>query len=181
MGGIDPKVCYVFLSYVPTLSTTYLKLARSEALWSDSMGLVALIAAMPLTGWLSDKVGRKPLLQACCAIFVLLTYPAFVFVLSNPSFPFVIAMQIFYATSIATFPGPAAIAEIFPPRIRSTRTSIGYCLAVATFDGFAPFIVTWLISRTSSPIAPTYYVIACSVLSGLVIVGMRETAHRRLQ
>ena len=41
----------------------------------------------------------------------------------------------------------------------------------------APFIATWLIPKTGSPIAPIYYVIASATVSALVILMPRETAH----
>ena len=56
----------------------------------------------------------------------------------------------------------------------------GYALAVAIFGGFAPFIATWLINKTGSPISPTYYVIAAAIISTIVIVGLRETAREPL-
>jgi len=37
-----------------------------------------------------------------------------------------------------------------------------------------------LIEKTGSPISPTYYVIAAAVVSGAVIVGLRETAYEKL-
>lgn len=175
-------IYYIFLSYMPTFSIKYLQLSRAEALWSNSAGLVALVIAVPLMGRLSDRIGRKPLLLTCCGIFTLLTYPLFSHVIAHPSFGLVLALQIFFAVAIATFsgPGPAAIAEIFPTRIRSTWMSVGYSLAAATFGGFAPFIATWLINQTGDPISPVYFVIGSSVLSGLVILGLRETAHKNL-
>ena len=64
-----------------------------------------------------------------------------------------VAVQLVLALAIAVFsgPGPAAIAEIFPTRVRSTWMSTGYSVAVAVFGGFAPFIATWLIARTGNP------------------------------
>jgi MHS family proline/betaine transporter-like MFS transporter len=76
--------------------------------------------------------------------------------------------------------GPAAIAEIFPTHCRSTWMSTGYSLATCIFGGFAPFIATWLIEKTGSPVSPTYYLIAAAVISALVIAGLRETAHEKL-
>jgi MHS family proline/betaine transporter-like MFS transporter len=58
--------------------------------------------------------------------------------------------------------------------------STGYALAVAIFGGFAPFIATWLIATTGSPISPTYYVIAAAIISTVVIIGLRETAREPL-
>jgi MHS family proline/betaine transporter-like MFS transporter len=78
-------------------------------------------------------------------------------------------------------PGPAAIAEIFPTRVRSTWMATGYSLAVAIFGGFAPYIATWLIDKTGSPISPTYYLIAAAIVSTAVIWSLRETAHEPLR
>jgi MHS family proline/betaine transporter-like MFS transporter len=58
--------------------------------------------------------------------------------------------------------------------------STGYSLSVAIFGGFAPFIATWLIGATGSPLSPTWYVAAAAVVSFLVIWRLRETAFARL-
>ena len=55
--------------------------------------------------------------------------------------------------------------------------STGYSLAVAVFGGFAPYVATWLIARTGSPLSPTFYLIGAAILSTLVILRLRETAH----
>jgi MHS family proline/betaine transporter-like MFS transporter len=78
-------------------------------------------------------------------------------------------------------PGPAAIAEIFPTRSRSTWMTSGYAFAVAIFGGFAPFISVWLIDHFQSPIAHVWYLVAAAVVSLLVILSLRETAHSDLR
>jgi MHS family proline/betaine transporter-like MFS transporter len=59
--------------------------------------------------------------------------------------------------------------------------SIGYSLSTAIFGGFAPFISTWLIGLTGSPIAPAFYLTAAAIVSGIVIATFRETARERLR
>ena len=49
------------------------------------------------------------------------------------------------------------------------------------FGGFAPYIATWLIATTGSPISPVYYVIAAAVVSTIVIARLKETAHEPLR
>ena len=94
----------------------------------------------------------------------------------------VILIQLLFGVAIALFsgPGPAAIAEIFPTRGRSAWMSASYALAVAIFGGFAPYIATWLIANTGSPMAPAFYVIAAAAVSFLVIAALPETAKRPL-
>lgn len=174
---------YIFLNYMPSFTERYASLTRSQALWSNTVGLVVLVGAIPVWGGLSDRVGRRPLLLACCAAFVVLPWPVATFLTSGPSFGAIMALQVFMATVIALFSGtgPAAIAEIFPTRSRSTWMTTGYAVAVAIFGGFAPYIATWLIRATGSPIAWVYYVMTAAVLSGAVIWSLEETAHRPLR
>ncbi len=168
---------------MPTFTEKYAGLSRTSALWSNTIGLVLLVVAVPIMGLLSDKIGRKPLLIACCLAFAVLTYPLFSYMLSGVSIGGVIVIQLIFGLMIAMFsgPGPAAIAEIFPTNTRSTWMSTGYSLATSIFGGFAPFIATWLISKTGSPISPTYYLIFAAIVSAIVIATLKETAHAKLR
>jgi MFS family permease len=173
---------YIFLSYMPTFTQKFAGLSRPAALWSNTAGLLLLMVAIPFMGLLSDRIGRKPLLLACCIAFIILPYPLFSVMLSGASMTTIVLIQLLIGLAIAPFSGagPAAIAEIFPTATRSTYMSTGYALAVAIFGGFAPFIATWLIATTGSPISPTYYVIAAAIISTVVIFGLRETAREPL-
>src|SRR5262245_62062202 len=156
-------VCfYVLLSYMPTYTQKYLNLSPSAALWANTIGLLVLLVFIPVMGRLSDWLGRKPLLLTCCVAFVLLPYPVFRYLLSGIGYGELIAAQVLFAVLISMFsgPGPAAIAEIFPTRTRSTWMTSGYALAVAIFGGFAPFISVWLIDRFQSPTAHVWYLVA---------------------
>ena len=176
-------VCfYVLLNYMPTYTQKYLKISASAALWSNTIGLLALLIFIPILGKLSDRIGRKPLLLACCVAYIVLPYPIFSFLVSGASYTALIMVQILFAILIAMFsgPGPAAIAEIFPTRTRSTWMTSGYALSVAIFGGFAPFISVYLIDKFNSPLAHTFYLIAAAVVSTIVIATLRETAHEPL-
>jgi MFS transporter, MHS family, proline/betaine transporter len=176
-------VCfYVLLSYMPTYTQKYVKLSASAALWANTIGLVALVVFIPIMGMLSDRIGRKPLLLACCLAFIVLPYPIFSFLVSGATFTQLVLVQILFALLISCFSGagPAAIAEMFPTRMRSTWMTSGYALAVAIFGGFAPFIAVYLIDRFGSPLAHTFYLMAAAVVSTIVIAMMRETAHEPL-
>jgi MHS family proline/betaine transporter-like MFS transporter len=173
---------YVMLSYMPTFTQKYAGLSRTAALWSNTIGLFFLVIAVPARGALSDRIGRKPLLLACCLAFIVTSYPLFSLIATGAGFATVVGVQILFGLMIALFSGagPAAIAEIFPTNSRSTWMSTGYSLATAIFGGFAPYTATWLIEKTGSPVSPTYYLIAAAVVSALVIAGLRETAHEKL-
>jgi MFS transporter, MHS family, proline/betaine transporter len=175
-------IFYIFLAYMPTFAQKFLHIDRTGSLWSNTIGVIVLMVAIPVMGHLSDRYGRKPFLLLCCAAFIILPYPLFAIMLAGISLPAFILVQILVGLLISLFsgPGPAAIAEIFPTRVRSTWMTSGYALSVAIFGGFAPYIATWLIEHTGNPISPVYYVIAAAVVSAIVIAGLKETAHAPL-
>jgi len=173
-------VCfYVLLTYMPSWTAKYRSLTPAAALWSNSIGLIALIIGIPIFGHLSDRYGRRPLLLTCCIAFVVLPWPLFIY-LSSGNVPYVVLVliQIAIALLISLYSGagPAAIAELFPTRRRSTWMTTGYALSVAIFGGSAPYLSIWMIQKFGTPIAPVYYLIVAAVISTAVIWGLKETA-----
>ncbi len=169
---------YAILSYLPTFFTRYGGLSAAHALWLNALGMVVLMLSTPLFGAWSDRIGRRPLLLGSCLAFALLSYPLFFLMVAGYGW----AAMVAFGLMIAAFngPGPASIAELFQRNSRSTWMAIGYSLSVALFGGFAPYIATWLIRATGSPLSPTYYLSVAAIISGLVIFGMRETAQDEL-
>jgi MFS transporter, MHS family, proline/betaine transporter len=170
---------YAVLTYMPTFTAHFSRLGPAAALWSNALSLLILAAVIPLFGLLADRIGRKPLLLAGAAGFALLSYPLFlVIVKSQSAFPIVLA-QIGFALMTAIYSGgaPAAVTEIFPPASRLMWMSTGYSLSVALFGGFGPYISTWLVKSTGSPLSPVIYIVGCACLSLAVIIPLKETLH----
>src|SRR5205085_4044562 len=57
---------YVGITYVPAFLTSAGGLSEGQSLWLSTIAAVAVIAITPLTGILSDRIGRKPVLLALC-------------------------------------------------------------------------------------------------------------------
>jgi MFS transporter, MHS family, proline/betaine transporter len=174
---------YTLLAWMPSFTQRFAGLSPSQALWSNTIGLIAMVIAVPFWGALSDKVGRRPLLMASAISIGLLSYPLFSLMAGGSGLALVLPIQILFGILLALYSGagPAAISEIFPTHLRSTWMSSGYALAVAIFGGFAPFVATWLIQATGSPVSPTYlYLLPAAAISLLVIWSLKETSGTRL-
>ena len=166
---------YVVLLYMPTFARVQLHLPLDQAFLAQSISLACLIALTPLSGALSDRIGRKPIMIAALSLYLVLVYPLFNWLHDNPSFSSLATVQIVLCCLLGIFFGPfsTALAEQFVARSRSTGLGIAYNLAVMIFGGFAQFFVTWLIEATDSPVAPSFYVMfgaAVGILATLFLI-----------
>jgi len=173
---------YILLTYMPTFVSETLGLPLSQALLSNAIGLVALGVLIPFTAALSDRIGRKPLLISFSALIALLTYPLFLLA-STKVLALIVLTQVIFGVIISLFsgPGPAALVEMFPTNVRYSALGVSYNLAVAAFGGTAPFIATYLISRTGSNLAPGIYLIVAAVITLIVVSRMKETYREPLR
>lgn len=173
---------YVVLVYMPTFAKTQLGIPLADAFVAQVIGLICLTLVTPLSGTLSDSIGRKPILMAAAIAYFVLLYPLFDWVHSAPSLMRLTLMQAVLCSMVGVYFGAisTALAEQFPTRVRSTGLAIGYNFAVMLFGGFAQFIVTWLIRETGSPIAPAYYVMFGAVVgfvASLFVVDRYREQH----
>jgi MFS transporter, MHS family, proline/betaine transporter len=164
---------------MPTFARTQLHLPLDQAFVAQSISLACMIVLTPLSGALSDRVGRKPIMVAALTLYFVLVYPLFNWVHDNPSFGSLVIVQIVLCCLLGVFFGPmsTAVAEQFAARARSTGLGIAYNLAVMIFGGFAQFFVTWLIVATGSPIAPSFYVMfgaAIGVVAAFFLVDRAQ-------
>lgn len=153
-----------------------------------ALGLALAAYAIPIllvsipVGRLADRIGRRPLLLGACAAYIVFGYPFFLLA-SSGSVALAILCQFLMVMLYAPFAATCAsfLTEITATRVRYTAMSIGYNIAVAIFGGFAPFIATWLVRATGSPYAPSLYVIAAAVITGIAVLRTRETAFQPLR
>jgi MFS family permease len=178
---------YVLISYLPTFAVNQLKLPYAQSFYAVIVGNLLLTVLSPLTGAWSDRIGRKGLSLWSLVIALVIIYPLFAWLAAEPSVSKLILVQALLSITLSGYYGPfgALIAELFPANVRSTGLSLAYNIAVMVFGGFGPFVVTWLINTTGSPLAPIYYVmggLALSIVAVACIPGKRHAdldAHRK--
>lgn len=173
---------YIVYTFLPSYFTETLEFSKVDAFWSITIASLVGIVAIPPLGALSDRIGRKPLLITGAVAFAVAAYPLFL-LLNTGSLAAAIAAHAGLAAIESVFVSAslAAGAELFATRVRSSGYSIGYNVSVALFGGTAPYVATWLVSRTGNDIAPAYYLIAAAIVSLLTVLTMRETARKPLR
>lgn len=173
---------FFFLTYLPSYLTSVSGVDEGVARTSNLVALAAFCLMIAYFGALSDRIGRKPLLLASAVGFLVLSWPILAIFNSGTTVG-VYAGQLVVAVLLAMFsgPGPAALCEMFPTKLRYSTMSIGYNFSVMAFGGTAPFIATGLVGLTGSEMAPVMLPVAAAAVTLLTLTTIRESAHRKLR
>jgi len=171
INGVGFYVSFVFLvTYMQTIG----KLSEAAALEINTVNMIALLAMFPVAGWVSDRIGRKPLLIAGIGGLLVLSWPLF-WALHHPSSAsWNFAGQLGFAVLIGLFGGalPVTMVETTPREVRCSAISVGYNLCVGVLGGMTPMVATWLIQRTRDDLAPAYYIMAAALISLVIAVSL---------
>lgn len=168
-------------AYTVSLATAVVGLPLNLALIGNTIGLVLMLAIIPVAGAASDRIGRKPLLIVGAVGFVVFTYPGYLLIQQNSFVTFLIA-QVGFSIILAIFsgPAPAALVELFPTNVRASAIAIGYSIALVAFGGTTPLIETYLVQVTGSPAGGAIWIIGAAIVTLIFVLRMRETARSPL-
>jgi MHS family proline/betaine transporter-like MFS transporter len=173
-GLVAAGACGSFLNtYMPTFAFTKLGLPQSQALLGTvAAGLINTLLP-PVFGGLSDRLGRIRVMAVAGVLGLLMIYPLF----PAPSITTLVTIQalialVFYCGYYATV--PAALADLFPVRRRTSGVSIAYVLAQTLFGGVTPLVVGWLVTATGDPTSPGIYLGAVMLLSLVCLAASRS-------
>lgn len=165
---------------VVTFSITYLKVqvhANTKViLWWLLAAHAVHFVVIPLVGRLSDRFGRRPIyfVGALCAC----TWGFFAFPMMDSRRNAVIMAAIviglvFHGLMYAV--QPAAMAEMFPTRMRYSGVSLGYQVTSIAAGSLAPIIAVRLLETYKSSVPISWYLAATAAVSAVAALAARET------
>ena len=157
---------YIFTAFVFSYATGTLHMSRNFVLVAVLAASVLSFVSIPLSGHISDLIGRRKMYLLGAAVTGIFGFIYFG-LLDTGS-----AALIFIAIFLSLIPhdmqyGPQAalIAEAFTPRLRYSGASLGYQLASIIAGGPAPLIAAALFKAYGSAYAIAAYIAACAVVS----------------
>ncbi|HKY17512.1 MAG TPA: MFS transporter [Rhizomicrobium sp.] len=167
---------YIYTTYMQKFLTNTAGFTRDQATELSAATLVCFMLAQPLIGWISDKVGRKPLLIMAFGGGALITWPVMNTVAQGGS-----AVGVFFILlgAMLVQAGYTAInavvkAELYPAHIRTLGVALPYALANATFGGTAEYVALWF---KSAGIESGFYIYSSIIMAigFLVVLAMPDT------
>jgi MFS family permease len=170
---------YIYLAFVFAYTGQVLHVDRNFVLTAlITAGLLSFIT-VPLSGYMSDRIGRKRMYLAGAVATGVVGFVYFAMLNSLvPAWIFLGIVISFVPHDILYGPQAALIAECFTPRLRYSGCSIGYQLASVTAGGPAPLIAAALLAWTGSGYAIAVYIAACAVVSITATLLMPDYTNR---
>ncbi len=169
---------WLILSFMPTYISSFLKLPLSSGFSLTAITLIVYMVALPITGLLADKFGRKPIMLIGSGGILIFSYPLFNILAHTTSYASMALVVSLLAIIFAFFQGPntVAMSELFPANVRVSGFSVPYQLASAVFAGTAMMAATWLIDKTGNVMMVPIYMCATMVITLLATIFLyKET------
>jgi MFS transporter, MHS family, alpha-ketoglutarate permease len=170
---------YVYTTYMQKFLTNTAGFSKDQATEISALSLIVFMLAQPACGWLSDRIGRKPMMLAAFGGGALITWPVMTGVARADS-PWVAFWLIFAAMVVQScYTSISAIvkAELFPAALRTLGVAVPYALANAMFGGTAEYVALWF--KSVGHESGFYIYASClAAMSFLVALTMRETRVR---
>ena len=166
---------YIFTAFVFSYTVGTLHMSRNFILTAVSAAAVVSFVSIPLSGHISDRIGRRKMYLIGVVVTGLFGFLYFGMVdTAIPSAVFIAIVLSLIPHDIQYGPQAALIAELFTPRLRYSGASLGYQLASVIAGGPAPIIAVALFAYYHSGYAIAIYIAGCAVVSAVAAAFMPD-------
>ena len=172
-----PASFIIFGLFIPSYATSYFHYQTPQVYLALTVGLLCCSLALPFTGILSDKVGRKKQMLMTCFVTVVIIYNLFNLLNYHhvwALYTFVILYELIIALLGCCY--PAILSELFATQVRYSGIGTSYNIAF-TIAGTVPFIATLILHYSHNPLSITLFFAILALLSLtslLTIEGTRQ-------
>ena len=168
---------YIFTAFIFFYGTGTLHVSRDLLLTGVLCAVVVSAITIPLSGHISDRIGRKRMYIIGAATMGVFGFIYFGLLdTGNPVLIFLAMVLSLIPHDMQYGPQAALIAESFTPRLRYSGASIGYQLSSVFAGGPAPLIAVALFSAYHTGMAVAGYILACAIITLIAASLMRERA-----
>ena len=167
---------YTFTTYAQKFLVNTAGWSKADASRISALTLLVFMLIQPAVGYVSDRIGRRPVLITFGVLGTLGTVPVLTALAATRDMTtaFLLLMAALLAVSGYTAINAVVKAELFPTEIRALGVALPYAVTVAIFGGTAEYIALWAKSAGHEAWY-FWYVTVCVAVSLIVYVAMPET------
>ncbi len=166
------------VNYLTTYALTTLALSATVAFGMTLVGGLTFLIFEVLGGYLTDRVGRKPVMVIPGALLIFAIVPCFRLIGQADSLWVLYGAEVIMVMllALAYVPVLVTLTESLPKSVRSGTVATVYAFAIATFGGSTQFIIQWLIELTDNPLMPAYYLTGAATVGLVAMALIKESA-----
>ena len=167
---------YTYTTYMQKFLVNTVHLTKERAAIIVFCLMLIYAALQPLFGWVSDSIGRKPLLISFGILGTLFTVPILTAISQTTSEWTAFLLILFALIIVSGYTSICAVvkAEMFPAEVRALGVGFPYAITVALFGGTAEYIALWL-KEIGHETWFYWYISTCIFISFLVYATSRDT------
>lgn len=184
LGSAAMVVCYALFYISTVFSLSYgvstLGYSRETFLGLLCFAVLFMALATPLSAWLSDRYGRKPVLIVGAVLAILSGFAMQPLLTSGSTAGVALFLAIeLFLMGVTFAPMGALLPELFPTHVRYTGASAAYNLGGIVGASAAPFFAQKLVAMGGLSWVGGY-VSAAALLSLIAVLCLKETRHSEL-
>ncbi|WP_028923300.1 MFS transporter [Pseudonocardia acaciae] len=166
---------YILIAFLGSYGSQRVGVSRSTMLVVGVFGALSWALWTVLGARWSDRVGRRAVFLAGTVALAVWAFPLFP-LLATASLPLMLLAVFGLAFGLGLTYGPqaAAYAELFPPAVRYSGSSLAYAAGSILGGGFAPMVASWLLARTGSALAVSAYMALGCAITLVAVLAWRE-------
>jgi MFS family permease len=155
----------LFFSHMPAYLSTVLQYDPRQAVFSQTMGVLASAAGILLAGWIGDRIPPRYLLRTGVALLLVFAYPFYGALEARSVNLTVLLVLAGLCAGLTNGSFAVLLTDLFPTRIRFTGVALVFNIAFTLFSGTAPLAATSLIRQTGSVTSPAMLMIGSAILA----------------
>ncbi|MEO8336993.1 MAG: MFS transporter [bacterium] len=167
---------YTFTTYAQKFLVNSGGWSKTDASRISALTLLVFMLIQPVVGYISDRIGRKPVLISFGVLGLFGTVPVMTALAAtrDEGTAFALLLAALIAVSGYTSINAVVKAELFPTEIRALGVALPYAVTVALFGGTAEYIALWA-KNAGHEAWYFWYVTVCVAMSLAVYVTMPDT------
>ncbi|MEU4836874.1 MFS transporter [Nocardia testacea] len=173
---------YIGLTYFSVYLIKDLGFSKDAVYWTSAIAIALACATFPISGMLTDRFGRKPVLVGGYLAYVVIALPAFMIMGATSSILVIGIVYFIYMVlnGVVQVPAFPLFTELFPRTVRYTGVSLGFNIGTIAAGGTAPYVAAQLVESTGNAMSPAYWVMGVCAIGLLTVATIRETSRKEL-